>query len=136
MHGEIWVARVAKLRADLETLLAGNTIVEPVTPVVVGSTGVPIVVVPPPGTTPAPTPAPAPVNAKDGPGPVPFVGVVVGPLYHFDMAFDVVDMQSGLVMTAARPHRTDVGEELIMRSAQSIINSIILARAQAIKMQS
>jgi hypothetical protein len=53
---------------------------------------------------------------------------VIGPLIHFGLGFDVFDPISGLVMTAARPHRTDVGEEPILLTAAGVVHAIIAAR--------
>jgi hypothetical protein len=55
-------------------------------------------------------------------------GFVIGPPTHFGMGFDVFDPNSGLVMTAARPHRSDVGEEAVLLSAGAVVQAVIAAR--------
>jgi hypothetical protein len=55
-------------------------------------------------------------------------GFVVGPPTHFGLGFDVFDPNSGLVLTAARPHRSDVGEEAILLTVGGVVGAIIAAR--------
>jgi hypothetical protein len=53
---------------------------------------------------------------------------VIGHPTHFGLGFDVFDPNSGLVMTAVRPHRSDVGEEAILLSASAVVQAIVAAR--------
>jgi hypothetical protein len=55
-------------------------------------------------------------------------GFIIGEPTHFGLGFDVFDPNSGLVMTAARPHRTDIGEEAILLTASAVVHAIVAAR--------
>jgi hypothetical protein len=57
-------------------------------------------------------------------------GFVVGPPTHFGLGFDIFDPDSGLILTAARPHQTDIGEEPMLLTAAAVVHAVLSARRQ------
>jgi hypothetical protein len=57
--------------------------------------------------------------------------IEVGPLSVFSLAFSVFDPVTGTVLTPARAHRRDTGEEEMLMTAEQVINDIISSRRHA-----
>jgi hypothetical protein len=55
-------------------------------------------------------------------------GFVIGEPYAFGMGLDVFDPETGVILTVARPHRRDIGEEPIVMSAPGVVHSITTSR--------
>lgn len=55
--------------------------------------------------------------------------IVVGEPYRFGLALEVYDPVSGLVVTACRPHRSDIGEPEIALTADQVAAAVATARA-------
>jgi hypothetical protein len=136
MRGKMAIEAVAKLRDAVAALLSGKVVEpadapapvpQPVGGVVTGSQAADKVAADKAAAEKAAAPVPGAIGN--------LTEVVVGEVYDFGLAFDVFDPQSGLVLTAARPHRSDSGREPVMRTPADIAHSIISARQQQARLQ-
>ncbi len=63
------------------------------------------------------------------------LGIILGPLHTFDLAFDAFDPQTGEIVVVVQPRRRDIGQEAITLSPDDLRTAIAQVRTHMLMLE-